>query len=186
LTFHSGKIELKENSVVYGERGLFVKKLQIDLYGHKAWAYIVCDPERRGREISKRLVKRDKEDEFDFSSCGMMILISDLEFNANEVVPLYYTRQSAERLFGIAKDDLGILPVRTHSEDTFRGFLFLVFLSLIFYMDIRVRFNEPIESVLSLMRNLKCKVFEDGIIISELSARQKDFLKIIVPNLHGI
>jgi transposase len=181
ISENTGGIEKRENAVIYGERGLFIKKLQIDLYGYKAWAYIVCDPERRGKEISKNLVKREKTDDYDPSNFGMMILISDLEFTSDEVVPLYYTRQSAERLFGIAKDDLGILPVRTHSEDSFRGFMFLVFLSLVFYMTIREKFNEPIESVLSVMRNLKCKIFDNSLSIIEKTARQKSLLDSIVP-----
>jgi len=49
------------------------------------------------------------------------------------VIPLYYTRQIAKRLFGFSKDDLNILPLRVHKEETLRDYLFLHFASLVVY-----------------------------------------------------
>ena len=46
-------IESPKYAVRYDKRGLFVKENELDIYGHKAFAYLVLDPERRGREISK-------------------------------------------------------------------------------------------------------------------------------------
>jgi hypothetical protein len=34
-------------------RGLFVKGNEIEIYGYKAFAYLVLNPQRRGHEISK-------------------------------------------------------------------------------------------------------------------------------------
>ena len=59
---HVGTIERKENAVTYGKRGLFIHKQPIDLYGYQAYAYIVCDPVRRGREVSKKILGLETND----------------------------------------------------------------------------------------------------------------------------
>ncbi|MCL2475259.1 MAG: transposase, partial [Chloroflexi bacterium] len=106
-------IERLENAVVYGKRGLFISKKPIDLYNYPAFAYVVCDPVRRGAEISKKILSlEDDKEQLELQNCGLMVLVSDMDLDIKEVVPLYYARQAAEQLFGIAKDDLNILPLR--------------------------------------------------------------------------
>jgi hypothetical protein len=34
---------------------LFIKKIEIDLYAHKAYAYVVLDPIRRSKELSEEI-----------------------------------------------------------------------------------------------------------------------------------
>ena len=170
-------LETKENIVVYHKRAMFIKREQVDLYGEKGFAYIVCDPVRRGNEIQKAMLNLTKDDDFKTSNCGKMILISDREIPVNDVVPLYYSRQVAERLFGISKHDLNILPVRTHSEETFRGYMFLNFLTLAVYLNFKNAINSKftVEQVLSSLRNLKCKCWSDGsITVLEMNKFQKD------------
>ena len=159
---HGGTIERKENAVTYGKRGLFIHKQPIDLYGYPAYAYIVCDPVRRGREVSKKILGLEAKDgDFEVQNCGVMILVSNIDMGINEVVPLYYSRQMAEQLFGITKDDLSILPIRTHNEARFKGLMLLCFIALIIYLKLKNSLEPGItvEQLLSLMRNLKCKVF---------------------------
>jgi len=188
-----GTIECKENAVAYGKRGLFIQKQPIDLYGNLAFAYIVCDPARRGREVSKKILGlEDKDSDFELQNCGMMILVSNIDMNTNEVVPLYYSRQMAEQLFGISKDDLNILPIRTHSEARFKGLMLLCFIALIIYLKLKnsLGSDTTVEQLLNLMRNLKCKVFPDNsFIVGEVNKNQRlafEHAGIIVPKLNGI
>lgn len=104
-----------------------------------------------------------------------MILISSSELDIEEIVPLYYTRQVAERLFGFSKDDLNLLPLRVHKEETLRGYLFLQFVSLVVYSMLKKELGREytVEGVLLTLRNLKCKVYEDEIIVQELTKQQK-------------
>ena len=190
---NSTQIERKENAVTYGKRGLFICKRAIDLYEHPAFAYIVCDPVRRGKEISKRILELESEDnEFDLKNCGMMILVSNINMNINEVVPLYYSRQMAEQLFGISKDDLNILPIRTHSEARFRGLMMLSFIALVIYLKLKssITTNTTVEQLLLIMRNLKCKIFDDkSFLVAEVTKQQRVALEnanILVPNNYGI
>ena len=189
----AGVIERKENAVIYGKRGLFICKRQIDLYGHHAFAYIVCDPVRRGKEVSKKILGIEPEnDDFELQNCGMMILASSIDMNINEVVPLYYSRQMAEQLFGISKDDLNILPIRTHSEARFKGLMLLCFIALIVYLKLKkvIEPNTTVEQLLLFMRNLKCKTYPDNsFIVGEVTKKQRlafEHANILVPKLSGI
>jgi transposase len=152
-------IENVAYAVKYDKRGIFVKEIKIEIYGYTAFAYLVLDPQRRGREIAKLIasMKDDGSDasSIDFSNCGKMVLLSSEKLLTNEVVPLYYTRQIAERMFGIAKDDLNILPLRTHSEPNFKGFMMLVFISLIISCEIKARLGRKtsIDQAISILKS---------------------------------
>jgi transposase len=186
-------IECNENAVKYGKRGLFIRKRHIDLYGYLAYAYVVCDPVRRGKEISKKILELESTgNELELEKCGMMILISNIDMSSDEVVPFYYSRQMVEQLFGISKDDLNILPIRTHSEARFRGLMLISFIALIVYMKIKVSIGSSItvEQLFLLLRNLKCKVYSDNsLIVSEVSKVQRlafENAKLLVPKTSGI
>jgi transposase len=188
-------IESPIYAVKYKKRGLFIKENEIEIYGYKAFAYLVLDPERRGREISKAVSQMEEDgsdvDKLDFSNCGKMVLLSSEKLVTSDVVPLYYTRQLAERMFGIAKDDLNILPLRTHSEPNFKGFMLLIFISLIISCGLKARIGKKtsIEQVVSTLRTLKCKVFEDTIITGEVTKKQRLIFEdnnIIVPKICGV
>lgn len=194
----AGDIELFDNAVRYGERALFIKQKRIDLFGRNAYAYIVLDPERKGRETRKLLLNALEEQEsdkdeikFKLMKKGIMILTSSFEMKKEEVVPFYYMRQNVERLFGFSKDDLKIIPLRVHKEETLRGYLLLTFMALVVFVLLKksIGKNHTVEEILLTMRNLKCKVYEDEILVQELTRQQKEViekLNIIVPKNMGI
>jgi hypothetical protein len=194
----SDKLEKFRNAVRYGKRVLFIKKREVELFGERVYAYIVLDPERRGREIRRTLLKvmdevskEDEEMEYILMKKGIMILVSSLDVNREEVVPLYYTRQIAERLFGFSKDDLNILPLRVHKEETLRGYLFLHFASLVVYSLLKRELGKDhtVEEVLLTLRNLKCKVYEDEVVVQEPTRQQREIFEgfgIMVPKSMGI
>jgi hypothetical protein len=192
----SSDIESPQYAVKYDKRGLFIKENEVEIYGEKAFAYLVLDPERRGREISKAVSNMEDDgsdiNETDFSNCGKMVLLSSVKLNTSEVVPLYYTRQIAERMFGIAKDDLNILPLRTHSEPNFKGFMLLVFISLIISCGLKAKIGRKttMEQVVSTLKTLKRKVFDDNTVIpNEVTKKQRlifENAEILVPKVCGV
>jgi len=96
-------------------------------------------------------------------------------------------KQNAEKLFGFSKDDLKLIPPRVHKESASRGLLFMLFLSLIVFVELKNAVGKDYSAgeILLTMRNLKCKAFDDEILIPELTKQQKEItgiLKIIVPN----
>jgi transposase len=187
-------IESPEHAVIYDKRGLFVKEQEVEVHGYKAYAYLVLDPERRGREVSKLVSKKNEKGvdfaNTDFSNCGKMVLLSSEKLNTNDAVPFYYTRQVAERMFGIAKDDLCILPLRTHSEPNFKGFMLLVFISLIISVAVKNRLKDiSIEKAISSLRTLKCKVFDSSIVPNEVNKKQRlifEEANVVVPKINGV
>ncbi len=191
-------IESFKNAVKYGDRILFVKRKKVILFGKDGYAYIVLDPERKGRETKKLLInaiedkEADKEQvEFELLERGAMILVSSFKIEKNEVVPYYYMRQAVEKLIGFAKDDLDLIPLRVHREETLRGYLLLIFITLTIFalMKKDIGNDYTVEEVLLTMRNLKCKVYDDGLIVQELAKQQKEVvekLEIIVPKKMGI
>ncbi len=194
---HADGLESRCNMVGYGKRGLFVKRVEVDLFGRKAFAYLVLDPVRKGREVSRFTLQTmeeelvDAEVEYGLLNSGVMILVSNFELHIDDVVPAYYARQAAEMLFGFSKDDLSILPLRVHSEEGIRGFLFLQFVTLVAFMLLMRRLGRAftVEQVLLTLRNLKCRVYEDEILIGECTRLQREMtekLGVMVPKNSGI
>jgi transposase len=191
-------IEKYENAVQYGKRALFIKQKRINLFGKDAFAYIVLDPERKGRETKNFLLQniKNKENtleelEYDMMKRGIMILVSSFNLKNEDVVPAYYVRQTAEKLFGFSKDDLSLLPLRVHNEESLRGFLFMQFVTLIAFVHIKNKLGKDhnVEEILLKLRNLKCKVYDDEIIICEPNKQQKEILEkldILMPKKLGI
>ena len=195
----SRELESYRNAVRYGRRVLFVKQREVELFGKRVYAYVVLDPERKGREMRRTLLKvmdeieEDEEEEMEYilMKKGIMILISSSELDRENVISLYYTRQIAEKLFGFSKDDLNLLPLRVHKEETLRGYLFLQFASLVVYSLLKRELGRDytVEEVLLTLRNLKCKVYEDEIIVQELTKQQRKIFEkfgIMVPKSMGI
>ena len=191
-------LEKYENMVRYGKRGLFIKQTNVELFGKKAYAHIVLDPQRKGRETNKLVInvadeKEKSIDELEYmlKTRGIMILVSSFAMKKEEVVPAYYIRQTAEKMFGFSKDDLNMLPLRVHNEETLRGLLFLQFIALIAYTRLKKKIGKTytVEETLLAMRNLKAKVYDKELLVSELTKQQKQIcekLGIIVPKNLGI
>lgn len=189
-------LESIKNVVKYGDRGLFVKHKEIDLFGNKAHAYVILDPGRKGRELSRLVAEIADETptselEYEMLTRGIMVLVSSSEISKDDVVPAYYIRQTAEMLFGFSKDDIGILPLRVHSEEVLSGFLFLQFITLIAFAQMKKGLEKDyvVEEALLNFRNLKCKIYDKEISICELTKKQKeiaDKLKVMVPKILGI
>ena len=175
----SRRLERFRNAVRYGKRALFIKRRTVELFGKKVYVNIILDPERKGRETRKLLLEMmdeasgedEKEIEYKLMKKGIMILISSFRIKKEEILPLYYLRQMAEKLFRFSKDDLKLIPLRVHKEETLRGYLFLLFITLIAYVFLKKEIGKKftVEEILLTTRNLKCKVYEDEIIIQEIN-----------------
>ncbi|MFN3480864.1 MAG: transposase [Thermodesulfovibrionales bacterium] len=159
---------------------------------------MILDPERKGREIKKLLLDviderlEDEEGlEYRLMKRGIMILVSSFKIEKGDLMPLYYMRQTVERLFGFSKDDLKLIPLRVHKEETLRGYLLLIFIALTVLLLLKKEIGKghTTEEILMTMRNLKCKVYDDEILIQELTKQQKEIinkLNILVPKSMGI
>jgi hypothetical protein len=180
-------MERAEHLVLYGKRALYIKHVRVDLFSNAGHAYVVCDIKRRADEITRFFIgaKEDGlgEAEMDSSvrSKGKFVIISSEEIPVGEVIPLYYTRQSAENLFGVSKNFLDLLPLRTHSIETFRGYLLLTFITLIVYIEYKkmLQGKYTVEQALMEMSNLMCRVYGDDILVSEPTKKMKEILSLL-------
>ena len=185
----SKDMENPEKAVRYGKRILFIHSSKEVFADHGVWVHTILDPERRGRELRRYLLKHPHDyDPFAVKRKGFMVLMSSSAIAKEDLIPLYYTRQFVEKAFSYSKDDLSLLPLRVHGEEALRGYLFLIFLSLIVYMELQ-KHIDSVELSLDILRNLKCKVYEKEIVIQEPTKDQKKLFEktgVIVPNTMGI
>jgi transposase len=195
---HAKNLESLTNGVRYGKRSMFIKQTEIELFGRKAYAHVVLDPKRKGREVERLVLENldEKESnaddlEYQFLRSGVMILVSSFSIPKEDVVPAYYVRQTAEMLFGFSKDDLNILPLRVHNQERTGGFLLVQFLCLIAFIQVKQKLGKEfsVEEILVSLRNLKAKVYEKTTIVGELTKEHKEITKIlnvIMPKTAGI
>ena len=190
-------VESAENIVIYGKRALYVKRVPVDLFGYNGYAYIICDIKRKGNETTKYLITAKEDNLSDdaineaLNTKGKFIIISSDEIPESEVIPLYYTRQSAENLFGVSKSFLDFLPIRTHSIETLRGYLMLTFISLIIYIELKKRLNDrfTVEGALIETANLMAKIYGNTTIVLEPTKKMKalaDLFGYMVPMKLGV
>ena len=187
---HAGNMESVDSACQYGKRVLFIKKVKIDLYGADGYAYIVLDSQKKAKDLQNfihlkkndgELSKKEKTAELHkFNRAGIFILISSKEIPENELMGAYYTRQTVEQIFGIAKSDLDLLPIRCHSDATIRGYLFLQFLLLIVFIEIKSKLDShfTVEQALMSLRALKCKIYDKKIIVQEKTKIHKKIFEL--------
>ena len=129
--------------------------------------------------------------DFYFKKSGIMILISSKKIETIDIISSYYLRQNIEQIFGFFKDDLDSLPIRRHNDNTIQGYLFLQFIILILFLQFRKKLEGKytVEQAVLLARNLKCKIFEKTILVSEANKKQTEIYKlgdVVVPKNLGI
>jgi transposase len=182
-----GPMELRVNAVTYGKRVVFLKSKEIDLYGYKVFAHVILDPCKKGKDTNRLLCdsieneEAEEDTDLKMKYCGYFILISSFSIDKSDVLPTYYSRQSIEQIFGFAKSCNNILPLRVHSEQSIRGYLFLVFLSLILFVMARQKLLQKftVEQALLTLRNLKAKVYEREAIVLEPNKKVKEIAKLL-------
>ena len=191
-------IESAINVIQYGDRVVFVKSQKAIVYDHEMYVYVILDPSKKGKDINYILKNQlaDKLESQELSEldkkmkmAGFFILLSRTEIERSNILPTYYTRQAIEQVFGFAKSNNNILPLRVHDDQSIRGYLMLVFLALIIFISMRQKLKVPMDKVLLILRSLKAKVFEDAIIVQEPNKKTKDIfdaLNIIMPTKLGI
>jgi hypothetical protein len=178
-------LETAENHILFGDRGLYGKKVQITLENRQLYAYIMLDISQKAEESIKVFKKYDgKPNETDeirkkLETVGKFILLSSDDYDVRDILALYYNRQTIEQVFDISKNFADILPLRAHSNETIRGRLLIGFIVTIIYIiigqklgNLRVSTNEA----LNIMFDLKFKEHGKSRILSELTKAHKDIL----------
>ncbi|MDR1135569.1 MAG: hypothetical protein LBL49_05265, partial [Clostridiales Family XIII bacterium] len=180
-------LQKEENFVSYNARYAYVKRVDVDYYGHTAYVYLGLDKAMQSLESSKLFARAkgkkmtDKDVHDAMTSQGVFALVSSRPIAHDKVLPFYYTRQQIEQVFDICKNNTNMLPLRVQKEETFRGHLLIAFLASVvvrmLQQDIRKTAYTP-ESAWQILRNQKCKVFEDCVITQEATKKANDVYKL--------
>ena len=183
---HLNTLEAKENLIEYNSRYVYIKCVACQLDGHPVYAYVGLDIERKAFE-SRGTFRRAKDKKMDTSQVfdtiqkqGVFILIANTRIASDKILPLYYTRQQIEQIFDIGKNYADMLPLRVHSEETFRGHLLLTFIVTVVMKMIQDTLKNTHITPMSLflnLRNQKCKVYDDKIITQEAFKKAIDCYK---------
>jgi hypothetical protein len=186
INTHGHDLRHAENAITCGDRLLYGKKFQITLFGSQLYAYLMLD--KKQEIIDERNAFYKYEDDKDkieklekeLLKAGKFVIISSEEYDINEILPLYYTRETIEQVFDISKNYADLLPLRGHSEETIRGRLLLSFLTTILYSFISQRLiNSKMSAnkAIFYMSNLKIKMFESVNLLEELTKEQNDIFQ---------
>jgi hypothetical protein len=164
---------------VYQKRMIGIKRIKASLYANCGYVYLCVDYNNRNEELTKFTINASKDkiprDKWkkQTADMGFFALVSSENIEVEELLPLYYTRQAIEQVFDFNKNNINLLPLRSHGESTFRGHLMLTFLASLLYILLSKCFKDSkeltAESALIEMRNLKCKVFDDCLTIKEIT-----------------
>jgi hypothetical protein len=111
-----------------------------------------------------------------------------MDININDVLPHYYSRQSIEQYFDKIKNDIDIIPLRTHTTQTFSGHMLICFFASILSISIdnilKLKNLSFIKSIYSLGL-LNGHVYKKKI-VPEISTKKVNnilkALKITIPN----
>jgi len=172
--------------VEYNGRCVYIKRVSCEIEGHGAYAYLGLDIERKSSE-SKKTFHRAKDKKMNTDKVfdviqkqGVFVLVSSRPIAVNKILPLYYMRQQIEQVFDIGKNYADMLPLRVHSEETFRGHLLLTFIATVVIKQLQDALAKSTINPISLfldLRNQKCKVFTDKIITHEAFKKANDCYK---------
>lgn len=193
--------ESRGNAVQYGERIVFIESKKTKIYEEEIYAHIIFDPSKKAKEMTMILKDNidDKQTEKQIAElnekikyAGYLILLSKTDLERKEVLPTYYTRQAIEQIFGFAKSNNNVLPLRVHTEQSINGYLMLVFIALIIFITMRKSLQPhqiTVEQAMLRLRGLKAKIYEKEIVVQEPNKKVKDIikvLKIIMPTSLGV
>ena len=120
-----------------------------------------------------------------------MILISKNHIEKDNVMPTYYKRQEIEQVFGFAKENNNMLPLRVHSQSAVNGYMLIMFLAICIFVEFRKSLQNSIspQKALIMLRNVKAKIYDEEFIIQEINQKTKKIFKqlnITVPKSQGI
>lgn len=190
-------VESAANAVQYGDRVVFVQSKKAMVYDHEIYVYVILDPSKKSKDTNIILkdqlhealsTQQQKALNEKMKTAGFFILLSRQEIAKTQILPSYYARQAIEQIFGFAKSNNNILPLRVHDERSIRGYLMLVFLALIIFITMRQKLKSPMDKTILTLRSLKAKIYDETIIIQEPNKKTKDILKmlnIIMPTALG-
>lgn len=182
------KLIKRENLTRYNNRAVYIMRLDCKLGKQKqeGFAYLGYDVDRASDEAHKavkRLANKKLSDEqFQkiLDNAGLFVIVSSLPYQSDEILPVYYIRQTIEQYFDISKGTSKLTPLRIHSEEALYGHLILSMIAAtvnIRIMDTIKQYHDDRESLFMSLSNQKCLVYRTQINTCEPQAMANEFYK---------
>jgi hypothetical protein len=189
---HFSEIIHMSNHIIHNGRLLFVKKFEVPLFGHKAYAYIAVDSNKRQEQLitlvnnnSDKNVKNrltNQELEIESKLLGTFILLSSIDLDVSEILPYYSSRNYIEQIFDVTKNNALLNPIRVHTVDGLMGHVLINFLTVITYMKLNSHFDNTkycAKNVLYELSFLMGKLLNQKLFIYEPNKSIKKFFKLL-------
>lgn len=181
-----GKLLKQHNLVRYNSRAVYIlrSECQLGSGNHEGFAYLGYDVDRASDEIHKAVKKladrklTDTQFQKTLESAGLFVIISSLPFQTDEILPVYYIRQTIEQFFDLSKGSSKLTPLRVHGEEALYGHLVLSMIAAT--MNIRImntlkRYHDDRDRLFMSLANQKCLVYRTQINTCEAQAPANEF-----------
>jgi hypothetical protein len=185
---HGLNLMKPEYGLSYGDRAFFGKKVELTLFDRQLYAYIMLDVIEMSTELNQNLVNSTLDNQEELlsqnfiDSAGRFILLSSQNYNINDILPLYHTRQIIEQFFDVNKFYTDIAQFSSHSEETIRGILLISFIATTIYSHITHGLEGSkysTQSALIYMHNHSIKFFESLTVLEKLTDQQKEIYSLL-------
>ena len=178
----------QKNLVRYNDRAVYIVRVDCKLgkNGNEGFAYLGYDVGRASDETHKavkRLVDKKMSDEQfqkTLENAGIFVIVSSRPYKTDEILPLYYMRQTIEQYFDLSKGSSKLTPLRVHSEQALYGHLVLSMIAAtinIYIMNTIKQFHDNRDSLFMSLENQKCIVYRTQINTCEPQAVANAFYK---------
>ena len=182
------KLIKRENLIRYNGRAVYILRLdcKIGSGGHEGFAYLGYDVDRASDEVHKAVKKladrklTDEKFQTILDHAGLFVILSSLPFQTDDILPVYYIRQTIEQYFDLSKGTSKLTPLRVHSEDALYGHLILSMIAAtlnIKIMNTIKRYHDDREALFMSLANQKCIVYRTQVNICEAQAPANEFYK---------
>ncbi|MBQ7514635.1 MAG: transposase, partial [Schwartzia sp.] len=182
------KLIKQENLIRYNNRAVYMIRIDCNLgkQRHEGFAYLGFDVDRASDETHKA-VKRladkkltDEQFQKTLDSAGLFVIVSSLPYQSDEILPVYYIRQTIEQYFDISKGSSKLTPLRIHSEQALYGHLILSMIAAtinIRIMNTIKQYHDDRDSLFMSLGNQKCLVYRTQVNTCEPQAIANEFYK---------
>ena len=180
------KLIKQENLVRYNNRAVYITRVDCKLGKQKndGFAYLGYDVDRASDEthkaVKKLAAKKLNNEQFQktMDRAGLFIIVGSLPYQTDEILPVYYIRQTIEQYFDISKGSSKLTPLRIHSEQALYGHLVLSMIAAtinIRIMNTIKQYHDDRDSLFMSLHNQKCVVYRTQINTCEPQAIANEF-----------
>ena len=173
------ELESKDNLVKHNSRVYFIVETKVKIGKNKnrdAYGYFCLDTTMRNesqKRLNAELADEDMEEEklYDsMQSAGLFMLVCTRKVEKQNLLGLYFTRNQVEEIFKIGKGGGKMLQICVESEETFRGYLLITFITSVILkvlMDRLLDTGYSPEKIFSVLQYQIVQIFPKYLLTSE-------------------